>query len=86
MYMGIKAVVNSWDEDEQSCFIRISIYFVLIIGFSENPLTRFVELPEEMEDLQYSCIYCGAIRGALEMVHVHNERFCLFVDESGVWV
>ena len=24
MYMGIKAVVNSWDEDEQSCFIRIS--------------------------------------------------------------
>ena len=46
------------------------VFIVFTIGFSENPLTRFVELPEEMEDLQYSCIYCGAIRGALEMVHV----------------
>ena len=57
---------------------------LFIIGFSENPLTRFVELPEEMEDLQYSCIYCGAIRGALEMVHVDHSRLRLFVDESGV--
>ena len=58
--------------------------FLFILGFSENPLTRFVELPEEMEDLQYSCIYCGAIRGALEMVHVDLSSLCLFVDESRV--
>lgn len=42
----------------------------LSIGFTSNPLTRFVELPDEMSNLQYSNVYCGIIRGALEMVHV----------------
>lgn len=72
MYMGIKASVENWNEDEQTCVIRIALYSITSLGFSENPLTRFVELPEEMADLQYSGIYCGAIRGAMEMVHVDN--------------
>ena len=43
MYMGIKAVVNSWDEDEQSCFIRTSsmlpIYY-RVLGKSSNSFCR----------------------------------------------
>ncbi|VEU34448.1 unnamed protein product [Pseudo-nitzschia multistriata] len=36
----------------------------------ENPLTVFVELPDEYkETLQYTIVYCGVIRGALEMLN-----------------
>ena len=35
---------------------------------TENPLTDFVELPEEYRPLCYSNMLAGVIRGALEMV------------------
>ena len=36
----------------------------------ENPLCLFVELPDEYkETLQYTILYCGVIRGALEMLN-----------------
>jgi len=52
--------VTSWAADEKS--------FSLV--FDENPLADFVELPEDgpYENLWYSNILCGVIRGALEMV------------------
>jgi hypothetical protein len=34
----------------------------------DNPLTDFVELPEQLSALKYSNLLCGVIRGALEMV------------------
>ena len=34
----------------------------------EIPLNHFVELPEELTELNYSNMLCGVIRGALEMV------------------
>lgn len=34
----------------------------------DNPLTDFVELPEQLAGLKYSNLLCGVIRGALEMV------------------
>ena len=34
----------------------------------DNPLTDFVELPEQLGALKYSNLLCGVIRGALEMV------------------
>ena len=42
--------------------------------FDENPLTEFVELPEDgnMDELWYSNILCGVLRGALEMVNEHS--------------
>ena len=40
--------------------------FSLILD--QNPLTDFVELPEEHPNLLYSNLICGVIRGALEMV------------------
>lgn len=39
--------------------------------FEENPLAEFVELPDDgraQRELWYSNLYCGIIRGALEMV------------------
>lgn len=40
----------------------------------ENPLTLFVELPEQYKDtLEYTILYCGVIRGALEMLNYKVE-------------
>jgi trafficking protein particle complex subunit 3 len=39
--------------------------------FEENPLVDFVELPDDgraQDELWYSSILCGILRGALEMV------------------
>ncbi|KAJ3032312.1 transport protein particle 22 kDa subunit [Rhizophlyctis rosea] len=46
------------------------------LTFDENPLADFVELPEDaLSELWYSNIYCGVIRGALEMVHMQVEAW-----------
>ena len=73
MYLGVEATMENWNEDEQSCTIRTVSEWNLSIGFISNPLTRFVELPDEMTNLQYSNVFCGIIRGALEMVHVGSD-------------
>lgn len=62
-------------------FLNIQPAFSLInekefsLIFDENPLSEFVELSEEAqnEGLFYSNIYCGVIRGALEMVQMQVE-------------
>jgi benzoyl-CoA reductase/2-hydroxyglutaryl-CoA dehydratase subunit BcrC/BadD/HgdB len=46
--------------------------------FEENPLEEFVELSDKAKELYFSNILCGAIRGALEMVHLQVE--CSFVS------
>ena len=76
MFVGITASVESWNEDEQS-FILSTIFFNFyhFVGFVSNPLSNFVELPEEFSKLQYNAVYCGIIRGALEMVHVCCDSF-----------
>jgi hypothetical protein len=41
--------------------------------FDENPLAEFVELPDDdraLDELWYSNILCGVLRGALEMVSI----------------
>lgn len=45
----------------------------------ENPLALFVELPQEYKDLEYSRVYCGIIRGALEQVNLKVN--CTFVKD-----
>ena len=45
--------------------------------FTENPLSLFVELPEQYKNLEYSILYCGVIRGALEMLNYKVE--CTFI-------
>lgn len=61
--------------------------FSLILD--QNPLTDFVELPEDHPNLLYSNILCGVIRGALEMVSAVQPpaHFCpckFFLSDSTV--
>lgn len=58
MFLGITPAITNWSPsgDEFSLLIE------------NNPLTEFVELPDGHNQLNYSNILCGALRGALEMV------------------
>jgi len=64
MFLNVTATVSNYDGKKKE--------FSLIID--ENPLTDFVELPDEYkENLLYSNILCGVIRGALEMVRASHD-------------
>ena len=71
--VGFKVFLNvtptvRWVEAERETFGLI---------FEENPLADFVELPDDgraQDELWYSNILCGVIRGALEMVCLHFGR------------
>ena len=63
-FLGVVPTVANWNQTNDE--------FSLILD--QNPLTDFVELPEEHPNLFYSNILCGAIRGALEMVSALNYR------------
>ena len=59
IYLGIHVKIQQHDGKEFSILL------------DENPLNEFVELPDGIRDeLWYSNVYCGIIRGCLEMVHV----------------
>lgn len=65
MFLNITPNIANWSSDNKE--------FSLI--FDENPLTDFVELPDEALEggLWYSNVYCGVLRGALEMVQMQVE-------------
>ncbi|KAI8985428.1 BET3 family protein [Pilobolus umbonatus] len=65
MFLNITPTVTNWSNDNKE--------FSLL--FEDNPLTDFVELPDEALEggLWYSNIYCGVLRGALEMVQMQVE-------------
>nr|POE79818.1 transport protein particle subunit bet3 [Quercus suber] len=66
IFMNITPLVSGWEKDGKS--------FVLV--FEENPLADFVELPDDgraQEELWYSNLLCGVLRGALEMVQMQVE-------------
>lgn len=61
MFLNITPTVANWSADNKS--------FSLI--FDENPLADFVELPNDgraQDELWFSNIFCGILRGALETV------------------
>ena len=61
IFLNITPVVANWSPDNKQ--------FSLI--FEENPLADFVELPDDgksQDELWFSNILCGVLRGALEMV------------------
>jgi len=63
VFMNVTPTVTGWSQDSKS--------FGLV--FEENPLADFVELPDDgraQEELWYSNILCGVVRGALEMVRL----------------
>ncbi|KAL9001012.1 MAG: hypothetical protein Q9169_000496 [Polycauliona sp. 2 TL-2023] len=66
MFLNIAPAVANWSADNKS--------FSLI--FEENPLADFVELPNDgraQDELWFSNIFCGILRGALEMVQMQVE-------------
>ncbi|XP_066467078.1 trafficking protein particle complex subunit 3-like protein [Tiliqua scincoides] len=64
MYLGITPTVTRSNPAGNE--------FSLVLG--KNPLVDFVEeLPETRSSLCYCGLLCGAIRGALEMVHLAAE-------------
>eukprot|EP00794_Sanderia_malayensis_P000665 gene665-1333_t len=62
-FLGISPQVTGWNATGDE--------FSLIID--NNPLAEFVELPEGHNNLWYSSILIGAIKGALEMVQMEVE-------------
>ncbi|POS82493.1 BET3 family protein, partial [Erysiphe pulchra] len=66
IFLNITPTVSSWTSDSKQ--------FSLL--FEENPLADFVELPDDgraQEELWYSNILCGILRGALEMVQMQVD-------------
>ena len=66
IFLNITPTVANWTSDSKQ--------FSLI--FDENPLADFVELPDDnraQDELWYSNIFCGVLRGALEMVQMQVE-------------
>ncbi|XP_040575013.1 trafficking protein particle complex subunit 3 [Lepeophtheirus salmonis] len=70
MFLNISPTVTSWSATSDE--------FSLI--FDTNPLAEFVELPDHCYNLRYANILAGALRGALEMVHI--EIACWFIQDT----
>lgn len=65
IFLNITPTVTNWTADNKQ--------FSLL--FDENPLADFVELPDDgraQDELWFSNILCGILRGALEMVRCHD--------------
>lgn len=68
IFLNITPIVTNWTSDNNQ--------FSLI--FDENPLADFVELPDDgraQDELWFSNILCGVLRGALEMVRRQSRGF-----------
>ncbi|CAF9906302.1 MAG: transport protein particle 22 kDa subunit [Alectoria fallacina] len=66
IFLNITPTITNWTADNKQ--------FSLV--FEENPLADFVELPDDgraQDELWYSNILCGILRGALEMVQMQVE-------------
>ena len=66
IFLNITPQVTNWTSDNNQ--------FSLV--FDENPFADFVELPDDgraQDELWYSNILCGVLRGALEMVQMQVE-------------
>ncbi|KAK9378663.1 NO signaling/Golgi transport ligand-binding domain-containing protein [Kockiozyma suomiensis] len=66
IFLNITPAILNWSQDNKQ--------FSLI--FDDNPLSDFVELPDDgkaINELWYSNILCGVLRGALEMVQLQVE-------------
>ena len=66
IFLNVTPTVTNWTTDGRQ--------FSLV--FEENPLADFVELPDDgraQEELWFSNVLCGVLRGALEMVQMQVE-------------
>lgn len=75
IFLNVAPTVTNWTSDNNQ--------FSLI--FEENPLADFVELPDDgraQDELWFSNILCGVLRGALEMVPAPLSIF----SYAGSWL
>lgn len=72
MFLGVRGKVQDYQQKE-------GITSFLLV-FSENPLNDFVQLPKEYEELHYSNLICGVIRGALNQIQI--EAVCTFEQDG----
>ncbi|KAI9900103.1 hypothetical protein N3K66_004365 [Trichothecium roseum] len=73
IFLNITPQVTNWTSDNNQ--------FSLL--FEENPFADFVELPDDgraQDELWYSNILCGVLRGALEMVQMQVETY--FISDT----
>lgn len=71
VFLNITPTVTNWTTDGKQ----------FSLTFEENPLADFVELPDDgraQNELWYSNLLCGVLRGSLEMVSppCFRLRFC----------
>ena len=70
MYFGAPAEIAAWNENGTECVIVIN----------ENPLAEYVMLPVQIQNqLWYSNVICGVIKGALEMLNINVQ--CHFLKD-----
>jgi hypothetical protein len=70
MFLGIEAEISRASSDNRTFHIT----------FKNNPLLDFVELPQGMEQLNFSNVIPGAITGALRMLSMVVE--CTYVQDK----
>ena len=70
LFLNIQPTVTGWSATSDE--------FSLL--FDANPLGEFVELPDHCYNLRYANLIAGAIRGAMEMVHI--DVACWFVQDT----
>ena len=64
MFLGVNVEVANWNEEKTACSLLLP----------DNPLNENVELPPG-QDLLYSNVLCGVIRGALEMILLKVDAY-----------
>jgi hypothetical protein len=79
MFLNITPTITNWTSDNKQ----------FSLTFDENPLADFVELPDDgraQDELWFSNILCGILRGALEMVRwcfaCHQSMFLIILCSS----
>lgn len=72
MYLGVSTTISNWSTANDEFSILID----------SNPLTDFVELPDNLTNLKYCNMLCGVIRGALEMVSILKVHLFDFFSTS----
>jgi trafficking protein particle complex subunit 3 len=65
MFLGVSVETNMAANENTAGSGEVSSFSVIM---QENPLALFVELPEDLQELEYSQMLCGMIRGMLEML------------------
>jgi hypothetical protein len=62
MFLGLHVDVVGWNTEGTACSLLFS---------QGNPLTNFVELPPDKNEIKYCNVLCGVIQGALSMVKMN---------------